>query len=486
WLTEPGMGYRLNRLDVPVRNFLRLGGEVAVDIVDRIIDFAEYFAEHPEAANDLDLDTATTGLPNLLLDALIDRLSQRPLGSGPKQPAAVARTRNTVIAYSPLDQQVVVEVPYPAVAPESPWRVSFDGAAQTVYAERAWGTVEGQAQPATPVPVPRPVRHVVLAHESLADQVRLPLVDKDDPLLLFDEAGRPLSRHLALPCGPVVAICPHDTVLLDSALQEQLDPIDEQTPVGWSEWRARVYDLTEAVGVRWRRGKALGPVRQVRAGAAARLELGAPVEGVTTRNGLTVYGERPSVALPATSEPTTWRVRTRRAGTVDWLTDEEWVSGDEVTELDPFDGAEPGLLGRYDIVVSGPLGSDLRHSLFLAEGLEVVYASEFRMPVEDGLSPTSCTVTAAAPLSVDVTAVDFAGDVREAELRVSVGGDMERLAVRPPHVEIRVDGIGGVAQWRTTAAALTIDQLGEHATVALRIPGDVAVDIAMADRAGAV
>ncbi|WP_040795292.1 hypothetical protein [Nocardia higoensis] len=486
WLTEPGMGYRLNRLDVPVRNFLRLGGEVAVDIVDRIIEFAAYFAEHPEAANDLDLDTATTGLPNLLLDALIDRLAQRPLGSGPREPAAVVRTRNPVVAYSSLDQQVVVEVPYPVAAPESPWRVSFDGAAHTVYAERAWGTVEGQAQPATPVPVPRPVRQIVLAHESLAEQVRIPLVDKDDPLLLFDESGRSLSRHLALPRGAIIAVCPHDTALLDTHTQLPMEPVDEQTPVGWSEWRARVYDLTEAGGVRWRRGNLVGPVRQVRAGAAARLELGAPVEGVTTRNGLSVYGERPAVALPATSEPTTWRVRTRRAGTVDWLTDEEWESGDEATELDPFDGVASGLLGMFDVVVSGPLGSDLRHSLFLAEGLDIGYTSEFRKPAADGLTPTSCTVTACPPLSVDTTGMHFAGDVRDAELRVAVGGDVERLSVRPPHIEIRVDGIGGVAQWRTTAAALTIDQLDEHATVAARIPGDVQVDIALVDRDGEV
>lgn len=486
WLTAPGMAYRLNPLDVPVRNFLRFGGEVAVDIVDRIIEFAEYFAEHPEAANDLDLDTATTGLPNLLLDALIDRLQERPLGSGPREPSAVARTRQPGVAYSPLDQQIVVEVPYPGTAPDSPWRVRFDGAPHTVYAERAWGSAEERTQPPTPVPVPRPVRQIVLEHESVVGMIRIPLVDKDDPLLLFDGSGRALSRHLALPRDVVIAVCPHDAALIDVHSDVPLDAVDEVSPVGWPDWRARTFDLSETTGIRWRRRQHLGPVRQVRASAAARFEPAAPLEGVTTRNGLSVYAERPAVALPPTSAPSLWRVRTRRAGTVDWLTDQDWESSAEATELDPFDGVPAGLLGLFDVVVSGPLGSDLRHSVFLAEGLAVRYDGEFRLPEGDGLAPTSCVIACRSPLATDTARLEFAATVRDAEIRVRSGEHSERLLVRPPHVELRVDGVGGVAQWRTAAATLSVDQLAEHATVAVRVPGEVEVDVALLDRTGRI
>ncbi|MFC3965772.1 hypothetical protein [Nocardia jiangsuensis] len=486
WLTAPGMAYRLDPLDVPVRNFLRLGGEVAVDIVDRIIEFAEYFAEHPEAANDLTLDTATTGLPNLLLDALIDRLDGRPLGSGPLEPAAVARTRQPLVAYSPLDQRIVVEVPYPQAAPESPWRVLFDGAPQTVYAERAWGSSGDGAQPATPVPVPRPVRQIVLGHESLAGMVRLPLVDKNDPLLLFDESGRALSRHAALPRGMVVAVCPHDASVIDADAGVPLEPIDELVPVGWQDWRARTYDLSGPAAIRWRRGPRTGPLRQVRASAAARFGFGAPLPGVSTRSGLSVYAERPTVELPPAGVPTRWRVRTRRAGTVDWLTDDEWEADAEETELDPFDGVAPGLLGLFDVVVSGPLGSDLRHSVFLAEGLAVRYSTEFRVPDGDGLAPSSCALTARSPLTVDAQRLEFGRAVRDLEIRVGSGDRSERLLVRPPHIELRVDSAGTVAQWRSTAATLTTDQLAEHATIAVRVPGEVEVDIVLTDQAGAV
>lgn len=486
WLTAPGMASRLDRLDVPVRNFLRLGGEVAVDIVDRIIEFAEYFAEHPEAANDLDLDTATTGLPNLLLDALIDRLAERPLGSGPREPVAVARTRQPTVAYSPLDHRIVVEVPYPESAPESPWRVLFDGAPQTVYAERAWGSADDRTQPATPVPVPRPVRQIVLGHESVSGMIRIPLVDKNDPLLLFDESGRALSRHAALPRGVVIAVCPYDAAVIDADAGVPLEPLEELVPIGWPDWRARSYDLSGPAAIRWRRGPRTGPLRQVRACAAARLAFGTPLPGVTTRNGLSVHAERPAVELPPNSAPTIWRVRTRCAGTVDWLTDEEWEASAEETALDPFDGVAPGLLGLYDVVVSGPLGSDLRHSVFLAEGLEVRYSAEFRVPDGDGLAPASCALAARLPLTVDEKRLEFGPAVRDIEIRVESGGHRERLLVRPPHVELRVDGVGGVVQWRTAAAPLTTDQLAEHATLAVRIPGEVQVDIALTDRAGAI
>ncbi|MET8780102.1 hypothetical protein ABZV58_34370 [Nocardia sp. NPDC004654] len=486
WLTEPGMGYRLNQLDVPVRNFLRLGGEVAVDIVDRIIEFAEYFREHPEAANDLDLGTATTGLPNLLLDALIDRLQERPLTAEPSRSNTAAHIQQPAVAYSRLDEQIVVEIPYPAIGAETPWLVSFDGDARRVYAERAWGALDGEVQPVTPVVVPRPVRRIMLNHSASGIAHRLSLVDTDDPLLLFDDRGKLLSRHAALPRAGVIAVCPHDAELVNAYDGAPVRMARESVPVGWRDWRAREYDLTAVDNVRWRRGAKSGPVRQVRALGAAVLDLAEPVEGVTTRSGLSVYAERPSVVLPASAEPTVWRVRTRRSGTVDWLTDDEWESGSEPAELDPFDGAEPGLLGRFDVVISGPLGSDLRHSLFLAEGLTVRCDSEFRVPSDGGLAPCVLELAAVDPLTVDRSRVEFNSATSEMEIRLASAGRTERLLLRPAHIEIRVDGIGATPQWRSSPALLTTDQVAEFATVSVRVPGDVRVDVALTNRSGTV
>ncbi len=487
WLMQPGLEYRMNELDVPVRNFLKYGGEVAVDIVDRIIEFAAYTREHPDFANDLNLDTATTGIPSLLLDALIERWEERPFGEVAAMASRAPRARRPALTYSRTDDQIVVEVPHPATGAEIPWLVSFDGETTTVQARRGWGLSAGEVQPPTPVPVSRQVREVVLRHDESGQHYRISLVDKADPLLLFDERGSHLSRHVALPRGEVVAVHPARATLRDAHSGSEIVHFAEATPVGWRDWVARVYDLTDTDAVVLADDARSGAPRQVRRTGSARLVLPEPVEGVYTRSGLAVYAERPTVDLPAHAvEPVEWRVRVRHSGTVDWLADDIWESDTEPVSLDPFDGIASGLLGLFDVVISGPLGQDIRHSVFLAEGLTVEHAAEFRTPVQDGLAPTRATVIATAPLRTDRTEIGFPAAERESNVLVTSNGVAERLVVRPPAVELRVDPIGSVAAWRTVAPVLTVDDLAEYMIVAARVPGSVEVDMVLTDDHGDV
>ncbi|UGT54423.1 hypothetical protein [Nocardia asteroides] len=487
WLTQPGLEYRMNDLDVPVRNFLKYGGEVAVDIVDRIIEFAGYTREHPDFANDLNLDTATTGIPSLLLDALIERWEERPFGAAAVIASRAPRQRRPVLSYSRADDQIILEVPYPVTSAESPWLVSLDGETTTVHARRGWGLSAGEAQPPTPMPVYRQAREVVLRHEESGQHYRISLVDKADPLLIFDERGAHLSRHVALPREQVVAVHPARATLREAHSGSALEHSAEATPVGWRDWVARVYDLIDIDAVVLDDDARTGTPRQVRRTGSARLVFPDPVEGLYTRSGLAVYAERSSVDLPPHAvEPVEWRVRVRHSGTVDWLADAIWESDTEPVSLDPFEGIAPGLLGLFDVVISGPLGQDLRHSVFLAEGLVVEHAAEFRIPVQDGLAPTSVAVTAAAPLGTDRSEVGFGSAEREANVVVTSHGLSEQLVIRPPAVELRVDAIGAVAAWRTVAPVLTVEDLAEYMIVAARVPGNVQVDMVLTDDHGTI
>ncbi|MEV6219597.1 hypothetical protein [Nocardia sp. NPDC051833] len=487
WLTQPGLEYRMNELDVPVRNLLKYGGEVAVDIVDRIIEFAGYTREHPDFANDLGLDTATTGIPSLLLEALIERWEERPFGEVAAIAGRSPRTRRPALAYSRTDDQIVVEVPHPTSGAEFPWLVSFDGETTMVTTRRGWGLSAEDVQPPTPVPVSRQVREVTLRHQESGQHHRISLVDKSDPLLIFDEHGRHLSRHVALPRGEVVAVHPARATMLDAHSSVEIEHTVEATPVGWREWVARVYDLTDTDAVVLRDDTRSGTVRQVRRTGSARLSLPEPVEGLHTRSGLSVYAARPTVDLPAHAvDPMEWRVRVRHSGTVGWLADEIWESDTEPVSLDPFDGMAAGLLGLFDVVISGPLGQDIRNSVFLAEGLLVEHAAEFRIPVQDGLAPTSATLIAAAPLRVDRSQIEFGAVDRETSIIVTSGAASERLVVRPPAIELRVDPIGSVANWRTVAPVLTADDMAEYMIVAARVPGFVEIDMVLTDEHGSV
>ncbi|GAB4587654.1 hypothetical protein [Nocardia sp. IFM 10818] len=490
WLTEPGMGYRMGQLDVPVRNFLQLGGEIAVDIIDRILDFIEFTAEHPGVWNDLDLDTSTTGLPSMLLDGLIERLRERPFGNGMAGTVSVARGRSPAIAYSMHDDQITVGIPYPLSAPELPWKVSFDGDTREVYAERGWAVDMDGEHPLTPVPVTRPVREVVLRHDASGAQQRIALVDKNDPLLLFDVEGGFIARRHALPRDVVLAVHPHDAVIVDAVSGEPVTSHEDiRMPSGWRGWLAHCVDLSRHGSIQLRRkGVGLGAVREVRAVGAPTLELGDALDGVRTASGLSVYSTRPLVTLPPYmgSEPAVWRVRVRRSGRAEWLVTDEWESSTDHACLDPFEGLPRGLLGHFEVIVSGPLGSDLRCMVFMAEGLTVDHGIYFRSPVPGGLSPSTTRIACESPLSVDRESVGFDVDARESQILVRSGDYVHKLVLEPPHVESRIDVIGAPAQWRTAAHVLAPADLEAHALIAARVPGEVVVDFALLDSSGSV
>lgn len=488
WLLEPGMGYRLNRLDVPVRNFLQLAGEIAVDILDRIVDFLLFTLEHPDPWNDLTLDTSTTGLPTLLLDGLIDRLRERPFGQAAASVVRGPRRRRPVISYSVEDDQVMVGVPYPRESPESPWKVSIAGSTREIYAERGWGVDDGGEHPQTPIAVTAPAREVLMVHDASGEQYRIPVVDSADPLLLFTEDGRLVQRHTALPRGLVLAVYPKDGTVVDAVSGETIELAeDARVPSGWKGWHAQFLDLAGHNSILFRRtGRPDGAIRGVRSLGSPRFEPGEPVPGLRTPNLLPVYAERPEIVLPPHigAYPETWRIRVRRAGDRTWLADEEWESDSEEASLDPFDGVPAGLLGSYEIWVSGAMGSDQRHSVFLAEGIEVDHGVTFRRPTASGLTESATEIACSAPLSVDRERVSFTAEERDSHVRVSVGGHGYKLVVTPPHFEARVDVLGAPAQWRTSVQVLAPSDLEAHAVVAARIPGDVRVSFALTDEDG--
>ncbi|MEV1133389.1 hypothetical protein [Rhodococcus coprophilus] len=493
WLREPGKKHRMNSLDVPVRNFILYGDQLAVDILNRIIEFVGFTVNTEGwAASDLDLETSTTGLPTLLLDKLIELLRDRPFGSGPRPVVARARRRRKpTIAFLPLDRQVVVEVPYPDVEPQVPWRLSFDGVSREALAEPGWGVRADEEHPPTQVPVPGPVREIMLQHQPSDESTQIPVVDKDDPLLVFDTDGRWIPRHTALPCGCVLVVHPSDAQVVDVGTGMTLMPtFPADSPVGWTGWSAAELDLATAGSiVLTRRGtRAAGGVRTVRDAATPTFEHGVVVEGLQTLNGLTVYGSRPEVTLPANSgkQDVVWRIRVKRPDTSSWLVDTEVSGTAEELVVDPFESIDDAVLGMFDVQVSGPIGNDLRQQVFLAEGISIEYTRPFRFPATGGLIPVTAHVSSEWDLAVPHPRVEFAAGDRDKLVTVSQRERTYRLRLTPPHVQMRADPMGGPAQWRTAASVLTPAELDEHRLLALHVPFAEAAVFQLESRDGAL
>jgi len=467
WLQEPGKGYRADQLDMPVRTFLENGAEFAVDILDRIIEFIEATTADPSLL-DAELDASTTGLPDVMLTELIRQLKDNPLHLARKRLRQVAASRPQ-IRYDVDDDEIVLTLPAPPSGSELPWRISFDGDVREVYAARRWGEVETAA---ARVVVPAPVREAIILHPADSKSFTLPLILQSDPLLLFDVDGNWIGRRDGLK-DCVWAIHPEDHDLIDPTRSGTVECEDVGAPRGWFGWRSAFIELDNVGALQLARGNTpVGTPRWVRKDARPRFARGPVISGLTSLDGRTVYGARPWVMLPATpTDPAPqWNVRVRRFGESEWLVDEWWISEDVETCVDPFDDDRTPQLGLFEILVTGPMGSDARCVVFLAEGLDTEFAPSIRVPHGQGLSPCVARVTSEGLAVHPAEPVCF-GE-RDLEVTLEISGDCvsTRLRLKPPSVEIRTGAAGTPAPWRMSPDALDPEDFAENRFVAVRAP----------------
>lgn len=485
WLGEPGKEYRTYSLDVPVRNFIRYGGEFAVDILDRIIDVVDSVVADPGLL-DTQLDSSTTGLPEILLGEVMHQLRDKPVKWTGWRTTRRFLQRQPVICYSIDDDQLIVGVPYPNACPESPWRVSFDGEVRQVYAERGWGASAEDHSP-TPIPVPYPVRELLLWHAASEEEFSLSVVDKSDPLMTFTAEGSWIPRSDALKRDHIWAVYPSDSELVDPQSDKPVTSTATGTPAGWRGWNSAYVDLTKIDAIQLRKdGSFTGRKRIVRPDTAPTFDLGEPVGGCQSGDGRTVYSRRPWIMLPAShaQHPPSWRVRTRRLNSQDWLVNDTWDSADVPTCVDPFDDAPDKQLGPFEIVVTGPLGADARAVVFLAETLTIDFDRLLRFPAAHALSPTAALVGADEAFSISTAWLEFGPADRSKAIDISDGSDSFGLVIQPPLVEIRTGSVGQPASWRNTADVYAPHELAEDRFVAVRAPGAVAVHFVFVESSG--
>lgn len=469
WLEEPGKEHRAAGLDMPVRNFLVNGGEFAADILDRIIEFIEETTADPNVF-DRDLSSSTTGLPGVLLDELVLQLRENPLRFERRRLAA-NNALNPRITYNVDDDEIELILPAPQVDRDLPWRVSFDGEVRHVQSARRWG---GDAQTATArVTVPGPVREAVLSHPGMAAGSVLPLVVNSDPLLTFDKAGRWIPKRDGLK-DCVWAVFPANHQLVDGHTLGPVDIRDDGAPAGWHGWRSAFIELDRVSSLQlFHNGQPVGSQRSVRKDARPTFELGPTVTGIVTADGRSVHSERPWVMLPPSqTEPgPDWIVRVRRFGDTEWIAEESWTGEDVETCVDPFDDAEGPHLGLFEVLVTGPLGSDARCVVFVAEGLDTTFDTPIRVPIHGGFTPCTAQITADGFSEAPSDPITFGPRSLDVEIRLATADGVASVLLKPPHVEIRSGESGIPTAWRMTADVLDPDDFAQDRFVAVRAPG---------------
>lgn len=293
-------------------------------------------------------------------------------------------------------------------------------------------------------------------------------------LLAFDADGALAAREL--PAEAVWVLYPAIAELRSDVQPRTL--VASTLPLAWRGWRLVQLDLR---GASWlalhdaeapdaeARARGDGERRVVRGRAKPALRTGIPVPGVTTVTGEPVFAGPPEILLPPGQDR--WRVEARRARTGAVLASVV-TTGDTWRPDALWRNVPRPLLGELTIIVT----PGLRRGVVLAEGLGVNSYPAPRLTSPHGLEPAEAVISVPAGMTASPAAVAYREETVTREITCVAGLVVQRLAVTPPHIRLRVDpepGSGGTATpWHHAGPLrLTSEELWRGGALRIDLPG---------------
>lgn len=424
-------------LDAPTWRFLKEGGAVSADLTERLLVYLD-----AAARNRQDLcDEALSELPKHL------RLEVRRLFDSGQIQRRANRTRGRRHDHIPtvFYHDRSVQVALPSLESEIPgdqiWRFTTAGQSWSRLVGSSWSHSRSIA---AWEPISSPIAEIILSYPLLNRSWKLPLVDRDMPLLAFDySTGKYLpSTHqlpqswvwLAFPCDDHSS--PHDALLVEGELKI-LEIAD--TPTGWPGWIFLSADVSKVRKLRSKSGSERW--RLISSTKRPTLRTSSEVPFTRTQSGAPIFRCRPKLDLPpspadlADTARTEWHIHT-----LDEF-DEVVASisvqvGPDGDQIDPWSGLEGALLGNYEIRAIGALGQSASFEVTIAEELDVHVNPAFRFIDRDG---------DLEPAIVEVTFQDQPQEIRIGagqtftEVLLTSGNSKLPIVVTPPHMWISTD-----------------------------------------------
>ncbi|MFZ3391682.1 hypothetical protein TVH25_00270 [Rhodococcus sp. 7Tela_A2] len=483
WIVRSDKNPQVLKLAKPVRNFLMHGGSFAIEVLDYLVKNVDRMLDGG-TPNAIELDIRT--IPRILRQGFDAALEVHAFGrSGGAGASSAARGRRSPsVVFTPLDDQVVIELPPTELGEEEKWRVWYDGDIAVASPSGEWGLDWREWEP-TRLPIPKPARELVIECSSAEAAWRVPLVRTNDPILLFDRDGRWLRNQAVLPKGQILAVYPEHARLVDEVADVDLQPYAVfGSPGGWRGWQVAAVDLSPATSLRVVTDARKGILRGVRVIEVPRLELGAPIVGLTTAAGVPVYAVKPRLRLPGrgNGEDSSWRVQVRRSIDRGPVTDSTYTTGVDARTVEPFAGVHGDLAGQFDIAVTGSAGSSLRYTVFVLEGVDVTIDRWVRPPALGGLEPVTAQIPTRSSIRPVETSVEFSGSDIKRNIRFTAAVVTHALVLTPPYVRIHVGSVGHAIRWRTSVPMLFHADLDEQSLLVLSVPGCSALRLELVGR----
>lgn len=445
---------RLNKLDVPARDFLSSGRDYALETIERAMHLLELLQNDPGA------EPRDAGLHDRFHQPAVEALDrarvQGTLPTWDRSASMRRRAQRPGLHLDPYVHGVHVRLPLDEFGDDVRWSVVTGDESHSVLARRSWDS-DGQ----TAFSLPRPTRSVSVAPHRSDSWQHLVLIDPDDPLLLFTENGDLIRTDLALPPGSVWVLHPSERGLEHSSRVEFVERGD--TPYGWHGWELLRLHMDRSGWV----GLADGPRHRAQGRSRPEVELSGQIPGVTTTLGAPVLAERPTVLLP---DDTGGNVRwDSEVLTADGATLLSRASGTAGERLHPFTELASPLVGSFLVRVRGPLGRGVQRQVSLAEGLTAAHVPRVRALAPGGLVPGRSILAPAADMEVEPARHDLASDQVSGRSVVHGSGSTLPVSVAPPHLRVLTTG-GHTPRWSAEPLRLDTETLLDAGDLLVRLP----------------
>ncbi len=430
----PRLDTTFANIDMPVRRFLQYGGEYAVDFVDQSLDALLALTDDPDTV-------VNSMIPERVVDAARGFLAtDRARARSIKQRAGKTKPRITIVL-DPYAGELQLRLPaLDAYDDYLVWNIAADGATSTIrplIATSGWtvSVLESSWR------IDKPIRNISVSADELDDSLDLALVRDQDPVLFFQEGGKLLPSHMALPPEPVWVLY----ALLDSKVGPAFSGHilrTELPPLGWTGWSLALVDLSDLHDVRLSPDHPAHSIRtQSRATLATQSE-----RSWVSMHGLPVQTTRPTLHLPDNISAH-WRLRVIDLDSSVVLVDSMVDSHEEFHDaIDPFAQISGPIVGRFEVSIKGPFGRGVLRNLALVEDLTLDPNHPWRALSVSGLEPLSLAISGDG-LSCTPALLDFGSDTSSLSATIDSHGRTAELTVSPPAMAVATLRSGIASRW---------------------------------------
>lgn len=466
-----GRSGRLANLDKPASRFILQGGEFAVDLIDRLLDLLDGLRS---GVGDVDELVALSGAPTRLVTKAVELTDDGALELLKPAHRGARSVRGTSLEgphiLLDLDRaSVVLRLPQLTGLNDDHvrWEVLLDGVMTSIQSGANW--LGPHSTTIDEAVVARPVR-AISATLGEMHSFDLDLVSSDAPLLAFDRSGHFITGTAPLPGDDVWLLYPESRGRPTCDGDEIQPTIRLMGPIGWAGW---ILDQAPLAAVR--HVEFDGKVRPIHHRGRPVVDIADPLPGLLTRSGLHVVSERPMVALPRLGSETSWHVEARDVSTGEVLVSGEWTcdaivaSEGPVGYADPFDGIAEPIVGEFDILIRGPLGTRVTTRVAVAEGLTQRTSVNCRSFVANGLTPVTVDWGSTTGLSVQPSRKEFGTGELRASTTVEAGGTSLSMICEPNHLEICRVVEGEATEWSAGPLTLPSDSRGDLGMLEVRM-----------------